>query len=352
MISALKIYLLLFVALQIKNAESLGWNDVCQISATNATCYIWPDNPPPWNKIDNYLHSAICGKTCILKLNPFTGTCATISECQNGTSATTTLSSPFPVLGGLEVRAPLSQITSMSETTRAKIQVSIDSSMECNAFKVLAEHVSFSSLDFSVDSSCETMNNQTQLSSYVPIVYHAGGAISLVDINSKSTVCTVLFVGKIRSQFATINLTTENVEMGNPVTPRLGPYAANHSFPIMLLNVSNIGENNCASSSPNILLIQQQFQQIADLDNPPCLTNLTLYYNDIPLNPFLCESVTVTKETNCHKRAATQLVLIIILVILIIVGLILLAFYVLPKFTTKLKTGMGNSHQKIANKNK
>ena len=340
-----KLSLLLLFFCKIKNGESIGWNDVCQINASAATCYIWPENPAPWNTIDTYLNSAICDKTCVLKLCPFKGTCSTLLACQNSSGSSTIANTPFSIIGGLQIRAPFSQIQSMSETTSARIQISADQFSECNAFKVFAENVSFSNIDFSVDNSCNQILNTTSLSAYVPILYYAGGIVSLKTLKSASPVSTVLFIGKMHSELALIALSVNTITMG-PVTPVLGAYAQTNQFSVMLLNVSTVGSVTCDLPG-KVLLVQQQFQQLT-IPNTNCVTNLTQYYKDVDVDLFSCPSVTVTKETNCHKRAATQLVLIIILVILILVGVLILLCQGLPKLTNYAKTGISRSHQKAA----
>lgn len=320
------LFIILFLTLYSTPTHSLSWTDICILSTR--TCYIWNDNPAPFNDLSTLITGPVCANGCTLFLSPYSGTCLDPVSCSlpNASLPFTTF-----ILPRLSISQNAISISSLDPATNVNIQQD-----NCPALTISGNSVSLSGLSFT-GTTCIT--DPVYYSNAATVIYTGGGSVTLSNLNSLSSYTVVLFVSSYL-----LNLTIANVVFSDLVVVNTTTLA---QYPVILLATRNT--TITCSAEQNNLLAQSVFflgstwPIVNLLTNPipdPCLLNITLIAGNItPSFPTCPPTRIIQLEENCPNTAIFP-VLLTLLSVTIAASIIPLFFSYIEKIQRKLHSSV------------
>ena len=279
-------FFVFFVFFQLQIVHG-GWTDICNFMPstvnnpmpTLATCYLWNQNPFPFNDLAHILSSPVCTNGCTIKINPYSGNCSDIVSCssvltcqngQNGQNGQPLATFPLPQTITLSIDNVF--ISSLCVTSPTNPSVNSQNVQIANtvdtAFLITSQNVQLKGLDF---TGPNIEKNDPLLSNMATIVWTGSGRASVASVRSNSPYTVVLFVGA-KGFF---DLVLDGVAFLPPAGPGNGPPSSN-KLPVIILQANNISLQctaNQANSSVFLLAIVSRSQ------DPNPASQCTLYYN-------------------------------------------------------------------------
>lgn len=319
------------ILLCLNYCSGLGWHDVCNITKDLNTCYIWPNNPAPFNQIASFVSpGSVCDQSCKIILSSADIPCFNLTDCARYVSG----NGIHNLLDAVSIESQSLSIQSQDNNMPATIKFANIMGQSCIMFTVRASKVSFLNLNFMYQALCLT--DKTDYPIYqVPLLFQQGKAKEIttlsqdgqnyvnvtgteINLNSISTNSKIATVAVLGTTDAALNLMVKDITMGT---------GAQGTFPILLLNI-NLTEIVC-DNYDDIFYVSRRREATYTVPQYPNCSNFlksdyAAVYSGIDLDPFECKPSVVKKEP-CAKQGPQLLILFIIFIVLATGGLIFVA---------------------------
>ena len=304
------------ILLGVSYCSGLGWHDVCNMTNTINTCYVWPHNPAPYNQIESFTRpGSMCDHSCKLILSSAPLPCVNLTDCARHVSGVTS----HHLLDTVNIKSHSIAIQSHSAAEKpATIIFPNNMGQSCTMFKVQAKEAIFSNLVMNYQTLCLTDDADYPINQ-VPLIFQQETvektSITLNTIETNGKIATVAVLG---TTGAALNLNVKKITKDA---------SADHTFPVLLLN-TNITEIMCDDYTALFYLSQFRDANYKVPTYPNCVNFLksdyAAVYSGIEIDPFQCKK-TVIKENPCAKLGPQLTILFIVFIVLASGGLIFLA---------------------------
>ena len=308
---------IVFMTCCIFSCSSLGWHDVCNMTETSHTCYIWPNNPSPYNKIESFVQpGSVCDNTCILYLSSAARACTNFTDCSTVTSGTVS----HEVAATLNILSKSISILSHDDNTISKIIFQDNMNVPCTIFNIHSNSISIFNLNFEYGNNClndaTTYNiNKVPLIVSPVVIENTDSSFQINNISTNGKIATVAFLGVAGDS---LDVEVYNIAFSDSV---------NYSFPVLFYN-TNITKIHCNDASKLFYISRQRNVDYKIPMMPNCTdfmkSDYSSYYQGISINAFECKKSTVNEKKDCQKQGKTLLGLFITFLCLLIMVIIYL----------------------------
>lgn len=340
--------IILFLTL-VSMVYSMGWQDVCSFGSSSHVCFIWPNNPAPYNSIATYfIDNSVCpeGKSCDIILVANNGVCDNFTSCSNSSAseqATFSLTATIPLLSSNVV------IRGQRANVPATLSMDIDSGNDCTFFKVYAKSISFKNLNLFMSTRCSDFGSKqsledtgVKLRTRIPILFFRGGTVVLSGVSSNSKIATVLFIGHV-AENDILNPTLDTITKTDSLT-------TSYKFPVIILNM-DIQSLICLENTTMILYMgsQNNPNPVINGCGKNTFFNISQVYSGLDINMFTCPlvaDVKIVKNCPSEKRASTHSILFGLLIGLGVIAAIILLFKVFESSSKSVHQGVKGHAQK------